>query len=295
MGLKQQSDRIDITGLLRQLLLVGGACLGGFALTIIAAAITGSILGPSSRATLLIVSAIQGILLFALPAFLAGYLTDKSHPLRLLGANRGVTLISASAAIFAFLLGLPALNQIIDYNANIVVPWPELESLLRKWEESAASGTEILLNTESCGGLISGILVIGVITGFCEEIFFRGCLQRSLTYFKVNPHIAIWTAALLFSAAHFQFYGFLPRLLLGAFFGYLLYWSQSIWLPVICHSLNNSLVVIFTWLSRRGFLTVDVEKFGVSDSFPWVGLFSAIVCLVILYYGRNTVFVPEKK
>ena len=54
----------------------------------------------------------------------------------------------------------------------------------------------------------------------------------------------IWTAAILFSAFHLQFYGFFPRMLLGAYFGYLLYWSHSIWLPIFAHFINNAIAVI---------------------------------------------------
>ena len=55
----------------------------------------------------------------------------------------------------------------------------------------------------------------------------------------------IWITAILFSAFHLQFYGFVPRMLLGAYFGYLLLWSKNIWLPICAHFFNNALTVTF--------------------------------------------------
>jgi len=52
----------------------------------------------------------------------------------------------------------------------------------------------------------------------------------------------------LFSAIHLQFAGFFPRLFLGAFLGYLYYWSGSIWLPILIHFLFNGLQVLATYL-----------------------------------------------
>ncbi|MDE7136319.1 MAG: CPBP family intramembrane metalloprotease, partial [Muribaculaceae bacterium] len=47
------------------------------------------------------------------------------------------------------------------------------------------------------------------------------------------------------------FYGFVPRILMGAYFGYLIWWTGSLWVPVIAHAFNNSLVVVIQWISAR--------------------------------------------
>lgn len=77
-----------------------------------------------------------------------------------------------------------------------------------------------------------------------EEFFFRGALQRLIGKWNPNPHFVIWNAAILFSAFHLQFYGFIPRMLLGAYLGYLLLWTRSIWIPVFAHFINNATAVI---------------------------------------------------
>ena len=48
-----------------------------------------------------------------------------------------------------------------------------------------------------------------------EELLFRGAVQRLFLRWVRNPHVAIWVTGTLFSFIHFQFYGFLPRMVLG--------------------------------------------------------------------------------
>jgi len=79
--------------------------------------------------------------------------------------------------------------------------------------------------------------------GLTEELLFRGAILSAIREKIKNPHVAIWIVAFLFSAIHFQFYGFIPRLILGAFLGYLLFWSRSIWIPILVHFLNNTITV----------------------------------------------------
>lgn len=96
----------------------------------------------------------------------------------------------------------------------------------------------------SCTLLPFSLLVMAVGASVTEEFFFRGTLFSLLRKKIRNPHALIWIVAALFSALHFQFYGFLPRMLLGAFLGYLIYWCRSIWMPVFAHFINNACAII---------------------------------------------------
>ena len=100
-------------------------------------------------------------------------------------------------------------------------------------------------------------------TGLGEEMFFRGALQRICCDGMRRRHLAVWTAAFVFSTLHFQFFGFVPRLVLGAFFGYAYLWSGSLWVPVIGHALNNSAVVAFMWMGNN---SIDVAAMGEAGS-----------------------------
>ena len=110
-------------------------------------------------------------------------------------------------------------------------------------------------------GLLNKQMELPAFMAPIEEFLFRGALQRVIGKWTSNPHTIIWVAAILFSAFHLQFYGFLPRMILGAYFGYLLYWSKSIWIPVFAHFVNNAFAVIGMSDSRlkdNEFITGDI-------------------------------------
>ena len=83
--------------------------------------------------------------------------------------------------------------------------------------------------------LIVSVLIVGVFAGFSEELFFRGAMQRIMMSTRLNLHVTIWVVAVIFSLFHFQFFGFMPRLLLGAYFGYLLVLRRSLLGSVFGH------------------------------------------------------------
>lgn len=283
-GLNILKSCLVLVGMMLVMLVVASTC----------AYIIQHFLPGNTRTSLLWISAEQSVLLFAVPAFITAIMAvHRSFP-SFLGLNRSTTASGVLFALAAYVVGMPALNQIILYNAEMPIPWPALETAMKEMEAAAARTTEIILDTSSVGGLISGILIIGVLTGFCEEVLFRGALQSILYRNGVNGHIAVWVSAAIFSAAHFQFYGFLPRLLLGAFFGYLLLWSGSLWLPVICHAVNNSVVVCVTWLTHRGYAIAQVDTIGTSSGVPYAAIISAVAVVLILVYGHRALW-PNKK
>src|SRR5690606_27732574 len=119
------------------------------------------------------------------------------------------------------------------------------------------------------------------------EFLFRGCVQGILMRWFKNPHTAIWVTAIIFSAIHLQFYGFLPRMLLGALFGYLLFWGKSIWLPVLAHFLNNAFATISAFYLKRQGKSLDELNF--SEEIPdYLYLISFIVTAVLLYQYYRT-------
>ena len=95
-----------------------------------------------------------------------------------------------------------------------------------------------------------------------------------------NAHLAIWVSAALFSALHLQFFGFLPRLVLGAMFGYMLEWSGTLWLPVIAHFVNNAAAVIAYYLAHKGLIGNELDKTG-----TWAGGSFYLVIVSLIFLG----------
>lgn len=277
----------------KQLLLLFGLLFIGMCLTGFAGELMAGLTGRGTRATLLTVAAVQNILCFAAPVIILYRLT-RPHPWQWGGFTAGVPSKSVLAMIALYALALPALNQTIWWNDHLNLP-PSLHSLqdtFMTMEAQAREATETMLGGSSVGVLIVNILLVGILTGVCEEIFFRAGLQRILSE-KMSRTAAIWLSALVFSVMHMQFFGFVPRLLLGAFFGYLYAATGSIWLNAAAHALNNSLVVVFSWLTERGADTGAIDMFGVTTSgYPLPAVVSGVLVAAVFIFVRKKLFYP---
>ncbi|MBQ5387483.1 MAG: CPBP family intramembrane metalloprotease, partial [Paludibacteraceae bacterium] len=104
-----------------------------------------------------------------------------------------------------------------------------------------------------------------------------------------KPHLAIWCTAILFSAIHLQFYGFVPRMLMGALFGYALAWSGTLWLPILMHLTNNAMAVVISYVSiKAGWDMETVDSIGTNDTL-WLGIVSLLItCIGIYAFRRST-------
>lgn len=221
-------------------------CIFFFCL-VLAGLILPAVMGRISNpvAAIRIATVIQDLLIFIIPAIATAMIVTKL-PARLLAIDRGPGLTGTVLAVIVLLVAVPAINWIVEWNKSWHLPesMAAIETYFRQLEEAAQATSDMLIKGSSVPGLIVSVLIVGVLAGFSEELFFRGALQRIMGMTRLNHHAVVWSCAIIFSLFHLQMFGFVPRMLLGAFFGYLLVWSGSLWLPVILHITNNSLVGI---------------------------------------------------
>lgn len=201
---------------------------------------------------------------FLLPALSMAWLCSNT-PLKYLSLEKRTSPSVYILALLAIALLMPTINLTEILNRQMI--FPDFLKPIEEWmfhqEESAERLTKTLLSNNDILSLFSNLIVIAVAAAIGEEFFFRGVLQQIMGKWTKNHHVIIWTIAILFSAFHMQFYGFLPRMLLGAFLGYLLYWSGTIWLPVFIHFIYNAVVVIILSnknLSEKDFLTGEIAQ-----------------------------------
>lgn len=248
-------------------------------------AINGKFTNPV--AGLRISAVIQDLLIFIVPAIAVAMLSTR-YPASLLSVDKLPDLKITLMALATLIVSVPAMNLLVEWNQNIKLPesMAAIETAMRGMEKAAADTINLLFKEHSVGALIVNVLIIGVLAGFSEELFFRGALQRLLTVGGRNIHLMIWVTAFVFSAFHLQFYGFVPRLLLGAFFGYLLCWTGSLWLPILIHAVNNSIVVITQWNNNGGENGVDINKIGAegSDAGTILLVAGSVLCTLSLLY-----------
>ena len=132
--------------------------------------------------------------------------------------------------------------------------------------------------------------MIGIIPAIGEELFFRGVLQRIFSGMTRNYHWGIWITAVLFSLVHSKVFTFLPILILGALFGYLLVWTKSIWVPILAHFVNNTTAVLLYYLSNTGKIKEETLDYGAkSDVWPFVIISAVLTAGIIWYFYKNAV------
>lgn len=184
----------------------------------------------------------------------------------------------------------PFLSLVVELNEKLQMPGflAELEIWMKASEESAAELTKAFLSYKGVGNLLFTLLVVAVVPGIGEELLFRGVLQKTFINWTKNPHWGIWIAAILFSALHMQFYGFIPRMLLGALFGYLFYWSGSLWLPILGHFINNGSVVVLSYFYPEMIENAEVSLFAEESNQLFSQLFSLLLTAALLFAFYKT-------
>jgi membrane protease YdiL (CAAX protease family) len=152
-------------------------------------------------------------------------------------------------------------------------------------EEKADNLIDLLVASNIFWVMILNLLTIALIPAIAEEMIFRGVFQKIFYNLFKSGHMAIWFTSFLFSTIHFQFFGFIPRFILGLVFGYLFFWSGTLWLPVISHFVNNAFPVILSYIQ-------GMAKFNSPSDVPLLKQAIAlplpiVISIVILFYFRN--------
>ncbi|MDR0811279.1 MAG: CPBP family intramembrane metalloprotease [Paludibacter sp.] len=233
-----------------------------------------------------ILQLVQSIGLYAIPPLVFAYLVSE-NPLEFLKINKTGSAKSYFWVVPVMLAAIPLINLLGFFNQQVVFPefLSELEKQFIAYEEQLADLTEKFLAASSVSGLIFNLFLMAVVPAVSEELLFRGAVQQ-LIGGQRHQILAIWLTAFIFSAIHFQFYGFLPRFLLGAFLGYLFYWSKSLWLPILAHFTNNAAVVIFYFLYNNKKITLNPDEIGINDMW-YLGVASAVVVTVFVFGLRK--------
>ena len=196
------------------------------------------------------------------------------------------------------LLLIPFINALGEWNSYMKLPsfLSGLEQWMREQEDYLAQATTVLLKMPDIREMFVNIVVIAFLPALSEELMFRGVIQRQFSDWFNNKNVAVILTAFIFSAIHVQFYGFIPRFLLGILLGYLYLWSGSLWLSVLAHFVNNGAAVVFTYLYSQQILTTNPDKVGTEFSdiiIVLVGLAIAIP-LIMIIRKRNTVLISTE-
>ena len=220
------------------------------------------------------------IFTFVLPPILYAMLI-KENPKESLGIKN----VSYHWFIIGFIMMyaiLPLNNVFAEWNAGLKLPesMSRIEELIKEMYESSAVVLEKLVNVNTFGGFVINLIMIAGLAALGEELLFRSIIQTSLIKTCKNAHVGIIIASAIFSFIHFDFYAFIPRLVLGMLLGYMFYYSRSIWVSMFMHFVNNATAVVIYYLNNIGVTNVDVETFGQTQLLP---LLISIALMIILF------------
>jgi len=250
---------------------------------------TASLEEASGRNTLRFVLMFSHLTMFVLPGLIFGWILYKQDWLRGLGFEHELTTRGIWISMVSILAMYPFV--IWTYSINKLLPLPQF---FQNMEERTAELTASLVVMHSVDELLINLLVIALIPAIGEELIFRGILQRKLGYIVKNIHVVIWLSAIIFSAVHLQFAGFLPRMVLGLVLGYLFYFSGSLWVPILAHIFNNGFQLIVHYSFQQQMTEIDLEA---DPNMPvYYALLSLCGGLLLLYYfyrSRKGEFLPH--
>ena len=244
------------------------------------------VLNPENISQLKILQLITSIFIFIVPPFVYSYFLG-GNIFRNFGFSRHINRQSVMLVLIMVLFIQPFVAYSMQWNVSIIQSlsdiFPSLIQSMEQMEESAKEITTAFLKMDDLTDLFFNLFLIAVIPAIGEELLFRGVIQKKLQSMMTNPHLAIIITAFVFSAIHMQFFGFLPRFLLGILLGYLFYFSKNLWMSVLAHFINNAAAVLLMYSSFSNKLNTDITKIENTEISFVLAFLSVLIVLFFIY------------
>lgn len=236
-----------------------------------------------------IVQAFNSMGMFLVPALMFAYAHDRKW-LQYNWAVRKPHYLLVNVTLLLSIVILPVVALLSQWNQAIELPqgMGGIQQWMDNLDERTEALTNVLTSRHTYANLMLNLLVLALVPAVCEEFMFQGTVQAFLNKWTHKPHLAVWITAVIFSTIHFQFSGFIPRLLLGAYLGYLFYWSRSLWLPILAHFLHNALSLLVDFSFQGRGISLDDMKFtDVHGAIPLVISCSVVTFVSLIFMWRT--------
>lgn len=236
---------------------------------------------PKNSSAVKIIQSMAAIIGFLFPVLITAYLMNRK-PMNFLGFSKKINwnqiglacaIIIASLFVSSF---LSYINEKLPVSEAMKLQFDKLES-----DYNQQVVTIIGLNNFS--EYILALIIMAFLPALCEETLFRGGLQNLLTRSTKRPWLSIIIISIIFSAAHFSFYGFLSRFFLSIILGMLYQYSGRLWLNIIAHFMNNALAISVIYaLKTQG---KSIKEAVNDNSSTWWGIIflPVLIGLFILF------------
>jgi len=265
--------------------------IGGLAISNIIVLLTGQAIGIEfgSRSSLYVIQFISAFGTFFVPALLFSYCVSKSW-FSYNEADRTVPPQLVGYVLILSLFILPVIACLGYFNEQISLPesMQKIEVWMQEKEEASKNRLQVLTANSNITLLVLNILALALLPALFEEFLFRGTIQLFFSKWFANKHVATIVTAFIFSAIHFQFFGFIPRFLLGIYLGYLFIWGKSLWLPVIAHFMHNAISLILDHTAQcSGIDFEDINPNQITGFYPAVIFCTFCVGLGIYFLWKK--------
>ena len=229
---------------------------------------------------------VSTLFIMAIPATLFGFIMNRK-PLQYIGFNSAISGKQVFLVIIILVMALLVSGSLSLVNEMIPVS-KTAEAYFKSLEETYNKQMLGIANMKTPQDYIFSLFIIALLPGIFEEMLFRGALQPVLINLTKKAFTGILLTSIFFSAIHFSYYGFLPRLALGLIIGYVFYYSKNLWLASAMHFLYNAIGVTQLYsLSKRGLLTPEAMN---DDPFSiYYGLLGAVaVYALFIFFKRES-------
>jgi len=256
--------------------------------------LSSEMLAPSQSSYLKFIQTMSQVSIFLLPGLVISWFMTGNIK-GWLGLNKTVHPVMIAMVILLALACIPLTSLTGLINSEMEFPgWLHfVEKWMQAKEEEAQLLTSHLVYASGTWGMLLNLFILAIVPAAGEEILFRGVIQQMMQKWLNSGIIAVVLTAVLFSTLHFQFYGFLPRMILGIVFGLLFLWSKSLWLPFIAHMVNNSIPVVLSYFSGWDNINenaVDYIPAGFAPIIVMIVLPSALLYVIRDYYRQGAWF-----
>ncbi len=240
-------------------------------------------LNPANINALKMIQVVSTLFVFFIPAVLTARIVTRM-PFAHLGFRKSVKLNRAAITVMLMFCALPLVGFLAEVNKIIPIT-AAMRKTFDAMESSYSEQVKLIATFKTPGDYIIALLIIALLPALFEEVFFRGGMQSILLrWFKI-PWLAILITGIIFSAIHFSWYGFIPRVALGMVLGYIFFYTGNLWYSILAHFFNNALMVTVLYWQYMKEKKVNME---VGDSAPWwAGLISAAIVVGLFYVLRR--------
>ena len=236
-----------------------------------------ALLQPKNASIAQFANALASIIAFGLPGIAVAFFS-KNKVVSELGFVRIKNWNQIGLVILIAITGLFLSGALGDLTERIPTPIA-LKNWATQMEDQYKKALYAMTQMKSVLDLLFAIIAVAVVPAIVEELFFRASLQKIIMDWTGKPYVAIIMTAVIFSAFHFSYFGFLSRMSLGIILGIIYFYTKTIWLPMLMHFINNGIGITTLYFVRDNPKKMDAV---IDGNLPFYWVIVALFVIIIL-------------